>query len=108
MPVFHKEVQGWDSVPIHLFVNNKPRRDYALSPEGLVDEPNDGQAFERRHSRRQNMGQIIECDRYFIGPNKRQQQRDESATKLQKNVVSDYFYPNFIDKNSLVRTKMAV
>ena len=41
IPTFHKSVQGWNTVPVNMFSSSKPSRNNGLTPEVLIDVPNE-------------------------------------------------------------------
>ena len=41
IPTFHKSAQGWNTVPVNMFSSSKPSRNNGLTPEVLIDVPNE-------------------------------------------------------------------
>ena len=41
IPTFHKSVQGWNTLLIHMFSSSKPSRNNGLTPEVLIDVLNE-------------------------------------------------------------------
>jgi hypothetical protein len=41
IPTFHKSAQGWNTVPVNMLSSSKPSRNNGLTPEVLIDVPNE-------------------------------------------------------------------
>ena len=41
IPTYHKSAQGWNTVPVNMFSSSKPSRNNGLTPEVLIDVPNE-------------------------------------------------------------------